>query len=224
MNQEMRNEARVNQPASSSAAWNHEWPSESPSYHLPSQHNTGDIEVTAVPLPPSISEATVEPRRPRKMRLGLPITVHNQDVLATVLACADNGADVNIMSDDVAKKLGYSEYNVLPERKQFTLANGKIIEAIGQIESVCSFGTETVVGDNDLYFLHSAQSCDPHHHGSQFLGANQDHDRAQGQTRAGSKTSIPSAFRMLFGQAKAFVDLRTGLQADTSDSRLWIRD
>lgn len=143
MNQEMRNEARVNQPASSSAAWNHEWPSESPSYHLPSQHNTGDIEVTAVPLPPSISEATVEPRRPRKMRLGLPITVHNQDVLATVLACADTGADVNIMSDDVAKTLGYSEYDVLSERKQFALANGKIVEAIGQIESVCSFGIET---------------------------------------------------------------------------------
>lgn len=47
------------------------------------------------------------------------------------------------MSDDVAKTLGYSEYDVLPERKQFALANGEIVEAIGQIESVCSFGIET---------------------------------------------------------------------------------
>jgi hypothetical protein len=99
--------------------------------------------VAALPLPPILREPVIEPRRPGKTRLGLPITLHNQDVLATVLACADTGADVNIMSDDVAKTLGYSEYNVLPERKQFTLANGKIVEAIGQIESVCSFGTET---------------------------------------------------------------------------------
>jgi hypothetical protein len=76
------------------------------------------------------------------MRLGLPITLHNRNIPATVLACADTGADVNIMSSDVAKTLGYSEYDVLAEKKQFTLANGKIVEAIGQIESVCSFGTE----------------------------------------------------------------------------------
>ncbi|KAH8642711.1 hypothetical protein IG631_00174 [Alternaria alternata] len=99
--------------------------------------------VAALPLPSTLQEPVIEPRRPGKTRLGLPITLHNQDVLATVLACADTGADVNIMSDDVAKTLGYSEYNMLPERKQFTLANGKIVEAIGQIESVCSFGTET---------------------------------------------------------------------------------
>ncbi|KAI5373338.1 hypothetical protein J4E82_007982 [Alternaria postmessia] len=101
-----------------------------------------DLVAAPVP-PPRVREPVIEPRRPGKTRLGLPITLHNQDVLATVLACADTGADVNIMSDDVAKTLGYSEYDVLSERKQFALANGKIVEAIGQIESVCSFGIET---------------------------------------------------------------------------------
>ncbi|CAN9174618.1 unnamed protein product [Alternaria alternata] len=46
------------------------------------------------------------------------------------------------MSNDVAKTLGYSEYDVLAEKKKFTLANGNIVESIGQISSVCSFGTE----------------------------------------------------------------------------------
>ncbi|KAG9192915.1 hypothetical protein G6011_11649 [Alternaria panax] len=46
------------------------------------------------------------------------------------------------MSDDVAKALGYSEYDMLAAKKQFTLANGKVVEAIGQLELVCSFRTE----------------------------------------------------------------------------------
>ncbi|CAN9146586.1 unnamed protein product [Alternaria alternata] len=46
------------------------------------------------------------------------------------------------MSDEVARILGYSKYDALVEKKQLTLANGKIVEAIGRIESACSFGTE----------------------------------------------------------------------------------
>jgi len=95
--------------------------------------------------PPPLPPASIPTRahRPRKPRLGLPITLHKQGVLATVLACADTGADINIMSDEVAKTLGYSEYDALPEKKEFALANGKLVEAIGMVESVCSFGVET---------------------------------------------------------------------------------
>jgi len=95
------------------------------------------------PLPLLHTPSPTRKHRPRKPRLGLPITLHKQGVLATVLACADTGADVNIMSDEVAKTLGYSDYNALPEKKEFALANGKLVEAIGMIESVCSFGVET---------------------------------------------------------------------------------
>ncbi|KAL1799725.1 hypothetical protein ACET3X_000067 [Alternaria dauci] len=87
--------------------------------------------------------APMSARRPRKSRLGLPITIHKQGILATVLACADTGSDVNIISHEVAKTLGYSAYEALPEKKLFALANGKLVEAVGRIESACSFGVET---------------------------------------------------------------------------------
>jgi len=48
------------------------------------------------------------------------------------------------MSNDVARTLGYSNYATMSEKRQFTLANGKLVEAIGQVESICSFGTESV--------------------------------------------------------------------------------
>ncbi|RYO14027.1 hypothetical protein AA0111_g12094 [Alternaria arborescens] len=92
---------------------------------------------------PDYSIVPKRARKPRKARLSLPITIHKQGILATVLACADTGSDVNIISHEVAKTLGYSEYEALPEKKQFSLANGKLIEAIGRIESPCSFGVET---------------------------------------------------------------------------------
>jgi hypothetical protein len=52
------------------------------------------------------------------------------------------------MSDELAKTLGYTTHNVLLEKKQFTLTNGKIIEAVGQIESTCSFGVETELSES----------------------------------------------------------------------------
>ncbi|RYO67374.1 hypothetical protein AA0113_g4463 [Alternaria arborescens] len=123
------------------------WPgSETRSSNRPPQDDTSIFKLRAAAaesFSTRIPETTIEPRRPGKTRLGLPITLHSQDVLATVLACADTGADVNIMSDEVAKILGYLKYDELAEKKQFTLANGQLVEAIGQIESVCSFGTET---------------------------------------------------------------------------------
>jgi len=105
--------------------------------------DTGRSIEASSPLPLPHASIPTRGQRPRKPRLGLPITLHKQGVLATVLACADTGADVNIISDEVAKTLGYSEYDALPEKKEFALANGKLVEAIGLIESVCSFGIET---------------------------------------------------------------------------------
>jgi hypothetical protein len=81
-------------------------------------------------------------RKPKTTRLGLPITVHTEDSLATVFACADTGADVNVISHDLATTLGYTSYAQSSERKEFALANGKIVESLGQIESTCSFGVE----------------------------------------------------------------------------------
>jgi hypothetical protein len=95
-------------------------------------------------LPPPVRlTSNIKARTPGKTRLGLPITLHKEGVMATVLSCADTGADVNIMSDELAKTLGYTTYDTLSDKKQFALANGKLVEAVGQIESTCSFGVET---------------------------------------------------------------------------------
>jgi hypothetical protein len=83
-------------------------------------------------------------RQPGGTRLGLPIAFHQDGaVIDTVLACADTGADVNIMSDDLARRLGYEKQDTLSDRMKFVLANGKIIESVGRIEAMCSFGVDT---------------------------------------------------------------------------------
>lgn len=109
-------------------------------YHIAPTTNLQDI-LKSSPLVKSPGRS----REHKKTRLGLPITVHTQDTLKTVLACADTGAEVNIISDDLAKALGYTQYTQLQDKKEFALANGKIVEALGQIESICSFGVETQV-------------------------------------------------------------------------------
>ncbi|KAF2828507.1 hypothetical protein CC86DRAFT_288464 [Ophiobolus disseminans] len=89
---------------------------------------------------------TPKPRpklRLHKTRLGLPITLDTDGLVATVLACADTGADVNIISDELARALGHTNYSVASAKKQFKLANGKIVESVGQITSSCAFGVET---------------------------------------------------------------------------------
>ncbi|OAL49311.1 hypothetical protein IQ07DRAFT_76971 [Pyrenochaeta sp. DS3sAY3a] len=91
--------------------------------------------------PPQGKPIRIPSRKPAKTRLGLPITLHAPDTLATVLACADTGADVNIISNDLA----------------FALANGKIVEAFFQINALCSFGIETEVSFSmqcAFYVLH----------------------------------------------------------------------
>jgi hypothetical protein len=78
----------------------------------------------------------------KKTRLGLPITLDPRGIAATVLGCADTGADVNIISEELAIALGHTQYDHLASPKLFKLANGNIIQAIGRISSSCAFGVE----------------------------------------------------------------------------------
>jgi hypothetical protein len=120
--------------------------------HDPFVFNTTSAQsmqpVRRIPTPSPPPPLQIRARVPGKTRSGLPITLHKEGVMATVLSCADTGADVNIMSDELAKTLGYTSYETLSEKKQFSLVNGKIIEAIGQIESTCSFGVETELSES----------------------------------------------------------------------------
>jgi hypothetical protein len=107
----------------------------------------------------------------KKTRLGLPITLNPGTIAAaTVLACADTGADVNIMSEEVAKALGFTEYESGSETKQFRLANGKIIESVGKLHAICAFGTETIALVHMLCVFHVlTKAVAPVIMGMQFL-------------------------------------------------------
>jgi hypothetical protein len=94
-------------------------------------------------LPPRrTSTRRLMTRQSRKTHLGLPITLCKNDVAATVLACADTGAEVNIMSDELARSLGYTDYGEVSQRLTFELANGSTVESIGRVSAFCSFGVD----------------------------------------------------------------------------------
>lgn len=77
-----------------------------------------------------------------RTRVGLPITLETVGGPATVLACADTGAEENIISADLATTLRLPVSDASSQR-EFMLASGKIVQAIGQVSALCSFGLET---------------------------------------------------------------------------------
>ena len=74
-------------------------------------------------------------------RLVLPITLDREGHVATVLACADTGADMNIISDELARTLGFSSHQTSQEDHRLMLANGKSAKSMGQVTTLCSFST-----------------------------------------------------------------------------------
>ncbi|KAI8937237.1 hypothetical protein NX059_006446 [Plenodomus lindquistii] len=102
---------------------------------LYSQHIPDDTRL-------AIATSNSQGRGSVKSRLGLPVTIDVNGHAATVLACADTGSDVNIISNDLARTLGLQAYNVTPHTRQFTLANGKVVEALGLVKSICTFGAD----------------------------------------------------------------------------------
>jgi len=82
-------------------------------------------------------------RKRAKTRIGLPLTLNANSGPATVLACPDTGSEENIISLDLAQALGYNILNSHCQNRTFALANGSIVEAVGEIIAECSFGMET---------------------------------------------------------------------------------
>ncbi|VTO88803.1 unnamed protein product [Fusarium graminearum] len=80
-------------------------------------------------------------RRPRKRRV-LPLVL--QDPLGITVkleACADSGSDENIISLEVARQM---KLQIRPEgARQFALANGKVVEAVGSVKLDCGFAVGT---------------------------------------------------------------------------------
>ncbi|CAN9391496.1 unnamed protein product [Alternaria alternata] len=116
------------------------------------------------------------------------------------------------MSNDVAKTLGYSEYDVLAEKKKFTLANGNIVESIGQISSVCSFGTEVETSATmTCVFYILLKAAMPIIMGLEFLEQTKTMTEHRERLVRVPRPVYPGAIRMLGWQAKALVhDLIVG--------------
>jgi hypothetical protein len=83
-------------------------------------------------------------RKRAKTRISLPLTLNANSGPATVLACPDTGSEENIISLDLAQALGYNIRTSPSQNRTFALANGSIVEAVGEIIAECSFGLETI--------------------------------------------------------------------------------
>lgn len=108
--------------------------SEAPHTPLSGRLSHGPARLKTLSPMPAISET----QKRVKIRIGLPIRLNASGGLVSVLACADTGSEENIISDELAKSLGYS-YGTTSGPQQFMLANGNIVESIGCITTRCSF-------------------------------------------------------------------------------------
>lgn len=91
------------------------------------------------------------PRRRRK-RFALPLLVaHPSGAVTEVMACPDSGSDENIISLELVTSLGLkTEQNSSDEPRQFAVANGKIVTAVGQVSTSCRFAAGAPSDITDL--------------------------------------------------------------------------
>jgi hypothetical protein len=85
-------------------------------------------------------------KRRSKTSVLLPLKFSTKAGLTNVMACADTGSDVNIITAETAQHLGYMEYDDTSPGTQFVLANGKVIRPVGQIQSNIWIGGEHQIG------------------------------------------------------------------------------
>lgn len=100
------------------------------------------IPWTAKRLAAATSDGDQSQKR-TKTRISLPLTLNANSGPATVLACPDTGSEENIISLGLAQALGYNILTSPSQNRTFALANGSIVEAVGEIIAECSFGLET---------------------------------------------------------------------------------
>lgn len=92
-------------------------------------------------LPPNLFQTSRRPNRRRK-RFALPLRLrmtHPAGSSVEIVACPDSGSDENIISLELVKSLGLDMDSSGNEPKQFAVANGKIVYAMGQVSTRCSF-------------------------------------------------------------------------------------
>ncbi|KAI0439364.1 hypothetical protein F4803DRAFT_554140 [Xylaria telfairii] len=114
---------------------------------------TGAAQMAGMSPPPLLSDYEDDPIRripktpfpkrrtkQQKKRYVLPIIIGGGADAVEIMTCPDSGSDENIMSLEFVNRLGLKTRGSGNEPRRFSLANGKVTEAIGQVTSQCSFG------------------------------------------------------------------------------------
>ena len=108
-------------------------------------------------------------RRERK-RLGLPLSVITNSQVESVTACPDSGSDDNIISSELANRLGLlvtdTEQEIWPS---FSLANGTRVSAIGRVTVTCGFERDPNYAVFDCVFYVFQKLAVPMIIGMEFL-------------------------------------------------------
>ncbi|KAK3334206.1 hypothetical protein B0T19DRAFT_383414 [Cercophora scortea] len=140
-----------------------------------------------------------------------------------VTACPDTGSDKNIISRALINDMGLEMTRSTVDTKQFELANGRLVEAVGEVVVSCSFGAgnphENSQALQCLFFVFSSLAV-PIIMGLEFLSETETHtkhrDRLVEQTipsaQALSVNSVGRPGRNLVCQLGSYVGLAS---ADT---------
>ncbi|TGJ81554.1 hypothetical protein E0Z10_g7192 [Xylaria hypoxylon] len=90
----------------------------------------------------------------QKKRHVLPIIIGSDADAVEIMTCPDSGSDENIISLEFVHRLGLKIHGSGHEPRRFSLANGKITEAIGQVTAQCSFsaGSPSDISIFDCFF------------------------------------------------------------------------
>ncbi|OIW31970.1 hypothetical protein CONLIGDRAFT_629660 [Coniochaeta ligniaria NRRL 30616] len=75
----------------------------------------------------------------QRTRCALPIIIGRDADTVEVMSCADSGSDESIISLEFSKLAGLKIQKPKNEPKRFSIANGRIVEAIGEVHAKCSF-------------------------------------------------------------------------------------
>ncbi|RSL98897.1 hypothetical protein CDV31_012418 [Fusarium ambrosium] len=97
------------------------------------------------PIPPIRKMPKGPQLRKGRKRFALPLLVARPSGAVTeVMACPDSGSDENIISLELVTSLGLkTEQTSSGEPRQFTVANGNIVTAVGQVSTKCRFAVGT---------------------------------------------------------------------------------
>ena len=85
----------------------------------------------------------------QRKRLELPMNILG----STFATCPDSGSEENIMSRDVTLHLGLAIEDSIDNQKEFRMANGKIVKALGRTSVTCAFAKDPSTQNHCWFYV-----------------------------------------------------------------------